>query len=487
MSLLLLPTQLFANIQYIKETSIKTVYLYEDPKYFTAFGYHKLKLVYHRLTCKLYAKWLATKNIRVVYVDYNKPIPFSAKITHFIDPIDHELEAKYKRRYSSAKMLPTQYFVVTRDDATANANQFIAKTGRFSHEQFYKWQRRRLNILMRGNVPEGGRWSYDIENRQSMPASERPMGPTFPKYRSGAAAAETAEIAAAIKYVEHHFAKNYGEINAAAIYPATHATARKWLDDFVARRLAKFGKYEDASRAGEVFLYHSALTPMLNVGLLTDWDVLAAVLHRRRGVPLASLEGFIRQLIGWRNYMYCVYLLRPQIANTNFFKARHKLNIRKWWTGATDIAPIDDIIRNKICKYAYAHHIERLMYLGAFMMMIGTAPTAVYQIFMEWTIDAYEWVMVPNIYGMSQFADGGQVMRRPYFSSSNYILKMSNYKRGPWCEQWDAVYYTFLERNKKFFAKNYFYAGQIANWTKKTAAQKAEIRACARAVIKKIS
>jgi deoxyribodipyrimidine photolyase-related protein len=170
-----------------------------------------------------------------------------------------------------------------------------------------------------------------------------------------------------------------------------------------------------------------------------------------------------------------VYLLAPEIQKQNYFGARHTLN-KKWWTGTTGISPLDDIIKNKIVKYAYTHHIERLMYLGAFMLMLGVAPSQVYNIFMEWTIDAYDWVMVPNIYGMSQFADGGRVMKRPYFSSSNYILKMSNYKRGTWCADWDAVYYAFLNRHRAKFAKNYFYAGQIHNWTSKTATQRATIR-----------
>ena len=142
MSILLLPTQLFADIQYIKKEGINTAYLYEEPKYFTAFGYHKLKLVYHRLTCKLYAQFLGANGIKCIYIDFNKQLPSVAKITHFIDPIDHGLEAKYKRKYPTAKMLPTQYFTITRTDAISNSNRFMSKNGRFSHEQFYKWQRR---------------------------------------------------------------------------------------------------------------------------------------------------------------------------------------------------------------------------------------------------------------------------------------------------------------------------------------------------------
>lgn len=471
MKLLLLPTQLFHDLpQLLSKQKISEVIVYEEPKFFTAHKYHKLKLVYHRASCMHYAKWLESLGIKCQYIEYNRSSPTP---THIIDPIDHELSAKYKKKYPGLIILPSMHFTLTAKEAKDNAAKFKSAKGKFSHELFYKWQRRRLSILMKGDQPEGGRWSFDTENRQSMPTTESPpavFAERFPEKSSGLNATE---IIAAKQYIAKHFSANYGEMN--LVYPCTHTAAKKWLSKFVKERLKKFGKYEDASREGSAFLYHSALTPMLNIGLLTDWDVLDEVMAHRRGVPLAALEGFIRQLIGWRNYMYCVYLLAPEIQKQNYFGAHRKLN-KKWWTGTTGIAPIDDIIKNKIIKYAYTHHIERLMYLGAFMLMLGVAPLQVYNIFMEWTIDAYDWVMIPNIYGMSQFADGGRVMKRPYFSSSNYILKMSNYKRGTWCAEWDAIYYAFLSRHRSIFAKNYFYAGQIHNWTSKTATQRQDIQ-----------
>jgi deoxyribodipyrimidine photolyase-related protein len=214
--------------------------------------------------------------------------------------------------------------------------------------------------------------------------------------------------------------------------------------------------------------------------------------------------------------MYCIYILKPEINKLNFFGGTRRLNMEKWWMGTTGIMPIDDIIKNKIVKYAYVHHIERLMYLGAFMMMLGVRPNDIYKIFMEWTIDAYEWVMVPNIYGMSQFADGGKVMRRPYLSSSNYIIKMSDYGTGApfkanstgapfkanstgapfkanstgmansiidWRNQWDALYYAFIWHHHKFFAKSYNYAVQVKNYMAKTAAEKRELNKLATEVI----
>lgn len=465
--LLLFPTQLFKDISYLKKYNIANVILYEEPKFFTKFKYHKLKLLYHRITCKLYQKYLISKNIKCEYVDFNESINFAmCEITHLIDPTDHELEKKYKNKCKGLQIIQSQHFTLTPDDIKNNANIFY-KNGKFNHATFYKWQRQRLEILINKNgSPIGDKWSFDTENRNKIPNDV-----SVPKIKINK---NSAEIENAKIYINTHFLNNYGELN--LIYPINHQQAKKWLCDFAKNKLKNFGKYQDASLSGETFLFHSILTPMLNIGLLTDWDVLSEVLKYKSKVSMASLEGFIRQVIGWRNYVYSIYILAPEIQNKNFFKNTKKLS-DKWWGSRTNerketshnsisnngigIEPIDDIIQNKIIKYAYAHHIERLMYLGSYMLMSGIHPKEVYRIFMEWTIDAYEWVMIPNIYGMSQFADGGAMMKRPYISSSNYILKMSNYKRGDWCKKWDDLYYSFLQKHRLFFKKNYFYANSL--------------------------
>jgi deoxyribodipyrimidine photolyase-related protein len=472
MSLLLLPNQLFNNISYIKQNNIKEVILYEEPKFFIGYHYHKLKLLYHRITFKLYQKWLESKNIKCQYIDFNKSSP--KHISHIIDPLDHELEKKYKKQYNPV-ILDSQYFTLTREEINQNINIFRAKSGRFNHENFYKWQRKRLNILIKkNNEPEGDKWSFDQENRNAIPKNEKI--PELPKLKY-----DKKELDDAKKYILTHFHKNYGELN--LIYPINHSQSINWLKQFVQKRLIKFGKYQDASMKEEAFLYHSVLTPMLNIGLLTDWDVIKEVLKYKKNIPLSSLEGFIRQIIGWRNYVYSIYLLYPEISKKNFFKNTRKLN-EKWWLGTTGIDPIDDIIKNKIVKYAYTHHIERLMYLGAFMLILCVHPDEVFRIFMEWTIDAYEWVMIPNIYGMSQFADGGYVMHRPYLSSSNYVLKMSNYKKSDWCDKWTSLYYNFLLKNNKFFSKSYSYAGQFIYIKKQNKQWNLDIKKKAQLLIK---
>ena len=206
---------------------------------------------------------------------------------------------------------------------------------------------------------------------------------------------------------------------------------------------------------------------MMNIGLLTDYEVvnISVEYYKNHKIKLSSFEGFIRQIIGWRTYVYSIYILDgKKIYKFNQLNNKKKIS-EKWWK-SVNIEPIDFLI-NKIIKYAYVHHIERLMYLSNWMLMNNIHPKEVYRIFMEWTIDAYEWVMIPNVFGMGQFSSN-IMMTRPYFCSSNYILKMSNFKKGDWCLIWDAVYYSFINKHKKLLASNYATAMQVKHWNNKT-------------------
>jgi deoxyribodipyrimidine photolyase-related protein len=213
----------------------------------------------------------------------------------------------------------------------------------------------------------------------------------------------------------------------------------------------------------------------MNIGLLTDNEVLDITLKYQNKVPIQSFEGFIRQIIGWRNYMYSIYILEgTNLRKMNFFNHNNKLNKEKMWLGNTGLLPVDNIIK-KIDNYSYSHHIERLMYLGNYMLLCMINPNDVYEIFMEWTIDAYDWVMIPNVYSMSQYADGGLIMTKPYFSSSNYILKMSDYKKEKWCILWDALYYNFINVHQEYLSKNYGTSRQVLHWKKKLDKEKNKI------------
>ncbi len=203
-------------------------------------------------------------------------------------------------------------------------------------------------------------------------------------------------------------------------------------------------------------LYHSALSPLMNIGLITPKEVLDAALMfaENNNTPINAVEGFVRQILGWREFIRAAYEVDGTVMRTkNFFNHKRKLS-KKLWDASTDILPVDDAI-TKALRYGYNHHIERLMVLGNYMLLTQTDPDEVYTWFMAMYVDAYDWVMVPNVYGMSQFADGGIFATKPYIAGSNYIRKMSNYPKGDWEKVLTALYWNFVETNKETFIKNH--------------------------------
>jgi deoxyribodipyrimidine photolyase-related protein len=220
-------------------------------------------------------------------------------------------------------------------------------------------------------------------------------------------------------------------------------------------RFAEFGDFEDALVVKENILHHSVLTPMMNVGLLTPNEVLdrAIAFANENAIPLNSLEGFVRQILGWREFIRGVYETQGVAERTtNYWNFKRKIPA-SFWNATTGIAPIDDTIK-KVLATGYCHHIERLMVLGNFMLLCEFDPDEVYKWFMELFIDSYDWVMVPNVYGMSQFADGGLMATKPYISGSNYLMKMSDYKKGAWQPIWDGLFWRFMHTHRHFFLKN---------------------------------
>ena len=295
--------------------------------------------------------------------------------------------------------------------------------------------------------PEGGKWSYDEENRKKLP-----KGVDVPQFYIP----QTNDyVKEAKSYVENNYSDNPGSTDD-FIYPVTHYQAEEWLADFIEKRLNKFGDYEDALSGKSLILFHSALTPALNIGLLTPKQVIETVMdaNKETSIPLNSLEGFIRQIIGWREFMRGVYLSEGTYQRTNNYFDHKRPIPKQFWTGETGIGPVDDVIL-KVLDHSYAHHIERLMVMGNFMLLCEFDPDEIYRWFMELFIDAYDWVMVPNVYGMTQYADGGLITTKPYISGSNYIRKMSNYKKGEWCDVWDGLYWHFLHKHQDKFKGNH--------------------------------
>lgn len=444
------PHQLYTSHSAVRDSH--TQFLVEDPLYFRQYAFHKLKLIFHRATMKRYAKEQLPK---ARYVEA-KQLEHTGDILTFVkkakcnavrvvDPNDdwllRRLQAACTSHEITLTVLPDSHFLTPDseiEDYTANKQKLF-------FTDFYIRQRKRLKILLtQDGKPLDGKWSFDTENRKKLPATVRPPMPTLPN--------EIEYVREAREYVRKQFPDAPGE-DTSFIYPTNALEALASLREFLAVRLHDFGVYEDAISTRERVLFHSVLTPMLNVGLLSPQEIIEATLAYQGKVPMNSLEGFVRQIIGWREFMRLVYRNRSRQQRASNYWGHTRPMPAALYTGTTGIAPVDHVIRT-LLNTAYCHHIERLMILGNFMLLCDLHPNAVYRWFMELFIDAYDWVMVPNVYGMSQFADGGTMTTKPYISGSSYVLKMSDHKKGDWCPIWDALYWRFIDRHEKFFRSN---------------------------------
>ncbi|MCH2076040.1 MAG: cryptochrome/photolyase family protein [Rhodobacteraceae bacterium] len=455
---LIFPHQLFADHPALTQAPARVVFVEEplffgDPQYPARF--HRQKLWYHRATMAHFAAGLREAGHHVEVETYRADTGLLAALikrlegegvtkVRLCDPVDHTLTKRLTAAASDVELelLDTPGFLNTAEDNRANQR---GKKKWFMAE-YYKAQRRRLDVLMDGDEPHGGQWSFDEYNRKKVPAKMLSSIPRLPDV-------EHDEIDEAARDSLSDF-DAIGSVDR-LIYPTTHAGAALWLQKFLHQRFALFGDYEDAVVRGESWLWHGVLTPMLNTGLLTPKQILAATLAHaaEHDVPLNSLEGFIRQIIGWREFMRATYEdLHVQMRTTNHWKHTRKMPA-SFYDGTTGIDPIDDTI-HRILKTGYCHHIERLMVLGGFMFLCEIDPDDVYRWFMEMFIDSYDWVMVPNTYAMSQHADGGLITTKPYFSGSNYIKKMSNWKPGSWAEKWDGLYWRFIWQHREELGGN---------------------------------
>ena len=237
--------------------------------------------------------------------------------------------------------------------------------------------------------------------------------------------------------------------------PTNRKESLKWLDLFLENKFSKFGDYEDAIRSENNFLFHSALSPVLNMGLLTPNEVVNKALDfaNKNSVPINSLEGFIRQIIGWREFIRGIYHYKgDEEIKSNYWRHDRKLT-KDWYEGTTGITPLDDAIKDCL-KFGYTHHIPRLMIICNIMNLSKIHPNEIYKWFMEMFVDSSDWVMVPNVYGMGTFADGGIFATKPYSCGSNYMIKMSNYKKDSWCDIVDGLYWKFMNDNISFFKSN---------------------------------
>ncbi|MBN8680610.1 MAG: cryptochrome/photolyase family protein [Chitinophagales bacterium] len=472
------PHQLFKDIKPLEQAD--EVHLVEEYLYFNQYAFHKQKLALHRASMQYYRHYLDQCGLAVRYTEAIQPACDVRKLIAqlaeegatrlcFYDVCDNWLEKRILQSCQSfgitCQELPTPLFLNTKNDLEA----YFGSRKKYFQTDFYIQQRKKRNILLdEQGKPVGEKWSHDTENREKYPKDKQPPWVYFPALNSF--------MTEAIAYVEQHYGQNHGQISTTFIYPSTHAESEVWLQQFLETRFQEFGVYEDAMVDGSAVLHHSVLSPLLNIGLLLPGQVVDAALAYAKvnQVPLNSQEGFIRQIIGWREFIRGVYVYSGvRERTTNFWKFSRQLPAA-FYTAKTGIPPLDGVIR-QVLKTAYCHHIERLMILGNYMLLTETDPDAVYQWFMELFIDAYDWVMVPNVYGMSQFADGGLMATKPYISGSSYILKMSNYRKGDWTAVWDALFWRFMNRHRAFFLSNPRLGMLIKTYDKMIEARKADI------------
>ncbi len=453
---LILPHQLFEQHPALKMG--RTVVLVEDRLYFLQYPFHAQKLIYHRASMKAYAKRLAAAGFEVQYIDAHHELAngeilmnalCSSGVTSvwMADAVDY-MAMRRIRRYTDRMNIRLEVLESTNFEVTSEyLHTYFKGKKRFFLTSFYIDERKRHKVLLdQAGEPLGGQWTYDAENRKRMPAAE--VLPALPDYSA------SEDYEEALRYVQSRFPQAPGSMKIPP-YPITPKDAKTWLQRFCKERLHKFGDYQDAIQIGQRYMYHSVLTPMLNVGLLSPRDVWsqAIAIGQELDVPLNNIEGFVRQVMGWREYIRAVYELKGVEQRKRHFWNHHRSIPASFWNGTTGIPPLDDMIRG-VNETAYAHHIERLMIAGNFMLLCEFDADEVYKWFMSLFIDAYDWVMVPNVYGMSQFADGGLMSTKPYISGSNYILKMSHYKKGEWCDIWDGLFWRFIDRHRDFFERN---------------------------------
>jgi deoxyribodipyrimidine photolyase-related protein len=423
--------------------------------------HHKQKIVFVLSAMRHFADALRAEGIAVDYIRLDDPDntgSIAGELTRAVarhEPSEVILTAPGEWRVlSDFKALDLGVQVEIRDD-----DRYFATTGRFAAwaadrkalrmEFFYREMRRETDLLMQGDAPAGGQWNFDSDNRKRLPKAQA-LPPRFGMVPDGI----TQDVMALVR---EKFADHFGDLDSFE-WAVTRKDALRVFDEFLRDALPNFGKYQDAMASGEPFVFHAVISPYLNAGLLTAREVCIAAEREyiEKRAPLNAVEGVIRQILGWREYVRGVYWLKmPDYAETNALDATRPL---PWlyWSGETDMHCMAEAI-GQTRRTAYSHHIQRLMVTGNFALLAGIAPKEIAEWYLVVYADAYEWVELPNVQGMSQFADGGLLASKPYASSGAYIDRMSDFckdcaydvkaKSGPTACPFNFLYWAFLIRN----------------------------------------
>ncbi len=432
--------------------------------------HHKQKIVLVLSAMRHFAETLRTEGIRVDYIrlhDDGNSGSFTGELhralsRHDADRIVLTEPGEWRVRemmhaWSSAFGMPVEIreddrFLCSRSEFASWAK--ARKSMRMEH--FYRHMRRKTGWLMKGDKPHGGRWNFDAENRKPLPPDL-----TIPPRRRFVPDDITRDV---VKLVGQRFADHFGDLESFG-WAVTREDAREAMRHFITNGLPRFGDYQDAMKTGEDGLFHSVLSPYLNIGLLNPQEVCEAVLaaYRRGKAPLNAVEGFLRQILGWREYVRGIYWMHmPAYAQTNYFGADRPLP-EFYWTGETDMRCLRETI-GSTRRNAYAHHIQRLMITGNFALLAGIAPAQVEEWYLIVYADAFEWVELPNTHGMALHADGGLLGSKPYAASGAYIDRMSDYcagcaynpkiKLGPTACPFNYLYWFFMIENEQRLTSN---------------------------------
>ncbi len=432
----------------------------EDYDLCTYEKHHKHKLILFLTSMRKYALSIKKQKYSLKYYKLNKKNSYLSYEDKIKDCIKnkkiseikmYEIEDKFfekrivdfgKQNKLTIHFIKSPMFFSCREDFKS----YLTKSKKPFMATFYKQQRIEKNILIDDNKPIGGKWSFDEENRKKIP--EILITPFQPKFKDDIILQDVKKL------VNELFPEHLGDISNFWL-GTSRDEALKALDFFINEKIENFGHYEDAVKKHSPFLFHSVLSPYINLGLITPKEVVTKILssNKKKNIPINSLEGFIRQIIGWREFMRGIYQnFSDQLEKTNYFNHKRKLT-EGWYNGTTGIDPIDDAIKD-VVKYGYTHHIIRLMHLSNVMTLSMLHPKEIYKWFMEMFVDSSDWVMSPNVYGMGTFSDGGIFSTKPYICGSNYIIKMSNYKKGKWSDIIDGLYWNFIHNNQELLSRN---------------------------------
>lgn len=470
---LILGDQLNSNHSWYTSVDESVVYVMMEIRSETDYATHHIqKVVGFFASMQAFAEELKSNNHQVIYIYLNdkdnlqsfekniKNLISKHNFTHFEYqfPDEYRVDFNLKNLCESISItssaVDSEHFFTSRTEL----GDFFEGKKTFLLENFYHMLRKKHNVLMDGANPLTGRWNYDSENRKKLPKSHKATTPLV----------FNNDVSEILNQIHKTDIKTIGTIDALKfVWPINKTQALALLDFFLAECLHLFGSYQDAMSPDEWSLYHSRLSFSLNIKIISPQEVINKAIQewekRPEEIEYHQLEGFVRQIIGWREYMRGIYWLKmPEYANMNFFNNQEKLP--DWfWTGKTKMNCLKDAITQSL-KYAYAHHIQRLMITGNFALLAGIHPDEIDAWYLGIYIDAIEWVEITNTRGMSQYADGGIVGTKPYVSSASYIDKMSHYcgscfykkaqKTGEKACPFNSLYWNFYDRNEDKLAKN---------------------------------